>query len=86
MMRKKITAAVAIGGLLLGAAPVFAQQGTTLAGPAQGQKSDGSASQTPSAESGAAPGATSSSGASTGTSSGGSTATGGTPGGAAGRN
>ena len=86
MKRLKMSAAAAVAGLLVGAAPVLAQQGTTLAGPAQGQKSDGSSSTKPSAESGAGRGGTSTSGPATGTLSGGSTATGGNSGGPAGRN
>ena len=89
----KITAAIAASALMLAAAPAFAQQGTTLAGPAQGQKSDGSASTKPAGESGANGGAmqggtmsSTSGGAATGTMSGGSTSTGGNVGGPAGRN
>lgn len=94
-MTFKITAAVAATAIILAAAPAFAQQGTTLAGPAQGQKADGSASTKPSAESGANGGGMMKSGgamsgtsgsAATGTMSGGSTATGGNVGGPAGRN
>lgn len=79
-------AALAAAGLLLGAGSAFAQQGTTLAGPAQGEKADGSASTTPSAESGAGRGGTSTGTTATGTMSGGSTASGGNAGGPAGRN
>lgn len=90
----KMTAAAAATALMFAAVPAFAQQGTTLAGPAQGSKSDGSASTMPSGQSGANGGAmmksggamTGGSGAATGTMSGGSTATGGNAGGAAGRN
>lgn len=79
-------AAIAAATLLLGSGSAFAQQGTTLAGPAQGQKADGSASTVPSAESGAGRGGTSTGTTATGTMSGGSTATGGNAGGPAGRN
>ncbi len=94
MTARKTTVAVAATVLLLAAAPAFAQQGTTLAGPAQGQKADGSNSTRPSAESGSNGGAMmkggatseTSGGVATGTMSGGSTATGGNVGGPAGRN
>ena len=47
----KITAAAAALALLCAAAPaVYAAEGTTLAGPAQGTKSNGEASMQPSAE------------------------------------
>ena len=74
--------------------PAFAQQGTTLAGPAQGSKADGSSSMTPSAASGAnggsmSPGVGSTStdaGTAAGTMGGGSATTSVPVGGAAGRN
>ena len=95
MTFSKIIVATAASALMVASVPAFAQQGTTLAGPAQGSKSDGSASTAPSGQSGANGGAMmksggamtgSSAGASTGTMSGGSTATGGNVGGPAGRN
>lgn len=90
-MTIKITAAVAAASLILAAAPAFAaENGTTLAGPAQGSKADGSSSMAhPSAESGANGGGAMTGHAdapATGTMSGGSTATGGNVGGPAGRN
>lgn len=83
---------VAAAALAMLTAPALAQQGTTLAGPAQGSKANGSASTRPSGETGASgaaettTGAGASGGVATGTMSGGSTATGGNPGGPAGRN
>ena len=57
-MTFRITTSVVATALMLAAAPAFAaENGTTLAGPAQGTKSDGSSSMTPSAESGANSGA-----------------------------
>lgn len=61
-MTFKITAALAATVLMLAAAPSFAQQGTTLAGPAQGEKADGSNSTKPSGASGANGGAMTKSG------------------------
>lgn len=92
---KIIVTAAASAAILFAAAGVsYAQQGTTLAGPAQGSKADGSNSTVPSAQSGANGGAmvrsggggTGTSGAATGEMSGKSTATGGNVGGAVGRN
>ena len=88
-MAIKHTAAIAATALVLaGALPVFAQQGTTLAGPAQGEKADGSSSTVPSAASGASGGARDGSTAgtlATGTVGGGATAPGGGASGSTGR-
>ena len=47
-MTKTITAAALSAALLLAGGSAFAQQGTTLAGPAQGSKANGEASTQPS--------------------------------------
>ena len=52
--------------LLAATSAVFAQQGTTLAGPAQGSKANGESSTAPSAESGANSGTMTRGGAMTG--------------------
>lgn len=93
-MTLKITLVATAAILAIVATPVLAQQGTTLAGPAQGSKADGSSSMTPSAASGASGGAmtpgagatSTDAGTAAGTMGGGSATTSGITGGAAGRN
>ena len=87
--RRIVIAATAI--MLASPVAFAAENGTTLAGPAQGSKADGSSSSNhPASADGAMSGGSmersGGSGAATGTMSGGSTATGGNVGGAAGRN
>lgn len=86
----KFAAVTATAFLLASAGSAYAQQGTTLAGPSQGSKSDGSSSTQPSAAAGAtgaeASGNAALGGAKTGVESGRTTATGGNPGGPVGRN
>ena len=90
MSARKIVIAATAVMLTSPVAAFAAENGTTLAGPAQGSKADGSSSSNhPASADGAMSGGSmersGGSGAATGTMSGGSTATGGNVGGAAGR-
>ena len=87
----KIATIAATALMLSGTSSAFAQQGTTLAGPAQGSKGNGEASTKPSGASAGSSGSATTGtktgdGTATGTGDSKSTATGGNAGGPAGRN